>query len=78
MRNHTLIGHKMISRIKFLKGAADIVLYHHEHWNGKGYPYGIAGEDIPLGARISELTATPSATPSGDAQRDACPRKDRP
>ena len=52
MRKHPVIGFKMCSKIEFLKGAAQIVLHHHERWDGAGYPDGIAGEMIPLGARI--------------------------
>ena len=73
MRNHTLIGHKMISRIKFLKGAADIVLYHHERWDGEGYPYGIAGEDIPLGARIFSVVDAFDAITSKRVYKEAVP-----
>jgi len=74
MRNHTLIGYKMISRIKFLnKGAADIVLYHHERWKGGGYPYGIAGEEIPLGARIFSIADTYDAITSKRVYKDAVP-----
>ncbi len=39
----------------FLSRAAELVLYHHEKWNGTGYPYGLKGEAIPLGARIMAL-----------------------
>ena len=73
MRNHTLIGYKMISRIKFLKGAADIVLYHHERWDGAGYPYGIAAEDIPLGARIFSIADTYDAITSKRVYKEAVP-----
>ena len=74
MRNHTLIGYKMISRIKFLnKGAADIVLYHHERWKGGGYPYGIAGEEIPLGARIFSIADTFDAITSKRVYKEAVP-----
>ncbi len=76
MRNHTLIGHKMISRIKFLKGAADIVLHHHERWDGKGYPHGIAGEDIPLGARIFSVVDSFDAITSKRVYKDAVPMKE--
>lgn len=75
MRNHTLIGHKMISRIKFLRGAADIVLYHHERWDGTGYPYGIAGEDIPLGARIFSVIDSFDAITSKRVYKEAVPMK---
>ena len=73
MRNHTLIGHKMIARIKFLKGASDIVLYHHERWDGKGYPYGIAGEDIPLSARIFSVCDSFDAITSKRVYKEAVP-----
>ena len=73
MRNHTLIGYKMISRIKFLKGAADIVLYHHERWDGAGYPYGIAGEDIPIGARIFSVIDSFDAITSKRVYKEAVP-----
>lgn len=52
MRKHPAIGFKMCSRIAFLKGAAQIVLHHHERWDGSGYPDGLMREMIPLGARI--------------------------
>ena len=73
MRNHTLIGHKMISRIKFLKEPSDIVLYHHERWDGKGYPYGIAGEDIPLNARIFSVVDSFDAITSKRVYKEAVP-----
>jgi len=52
MKEHVLIGYKIVSTVDFLKGASEIVLYHHERWDGKGYPRGLKGEEIPLGARI--------------------------
>jgi len=52
MRQHPEIGRRMIEKIPFLRGAAPIVYYHHERWDGTGYPTGLRGEAIPLGARI--------------------------
>lgn len=52
MRQHPLLAVEMLSRIKFLRGALPIPLYHHERWDGTGYPHGLSGEDIPLSARI--------------------------
>jgi response regulator RpfG family c-di-GMP phosphodiesterase len=52
MRTHPEIGKRVIDRIPFLKGAAPIVYHHHERWDGTGYPLRLAGEAIPLGARI--------------------------
>ncbi len=52
IRAHPVLGHRMIAGIDFLKGATDVVLYHHEKYDGSGYPYGLQGEGIPLAARI--------------------------
>jgi len=52
MCRHPLIGYQMIKPIPFLSEAAEIVLTHHEHYDGTGYPHGRVGEEIPLGARI--------------------------
>ena len=52
MRKHPEHGARIISRIPFLEDVARIVRHHHERWDGKGYPDGLAGEAIPLGARV--------------------------
>jgi putative nucleotidyltransferase with HDIG domain len=52
MRTHCDVGYNMLVRIPFLREAAEIVLAHQEYYDGSGYPRGLAGEDIPLGARI--------------------------
>jgi response regulator RpfG family c-di-GMP phosphodiesterase len=52
MRTHPEIGKRLIERIPFLRGAVPIVYSHHEKWDGTGYPRGLKGEDIPLGARV--------------------------
>ena len=54
MRTHTTIGARILSGsdVPLLQTAADIALSHHEHWNGTGYPEGVAGEAIPLVGRI--------------------------
>jgi response regulator RpfG family c-di-GMP phosphodiesterase len=52
MRRHPEIGRRLIENIPFLKGAVPIVYCHHERWDGTGYPRGLKGEEIPLGARI--------------------------
>lgn len=52
MKKHSEIGHNILSKVKSLEDISYIVLYHHERWDGKGYPNGLCKEKIPLGARI--------------------------
>lgn len=52
MQGHVQIGYDLVKRIPFLADAAEIILSHHEHWDGGGYPRGLKGTDIPLNARI--------------------------
>jgi putative nucleotidyltransferase with HDIG domain len=55
MKRHPTTGYELLKKIDFLEEAAEIVLSHHEHYNGKGYPRGLKGEQIPLGARIFSI-----------------------
>jgi HD-GYP domain-containing protein (c-di-GMP phosphodiesterase class II) len=55
MRNHPAAGRAILDGIPFLAGAREIVYAHHERWDGKGYPNGLAGDEIPLGAQIFPL-----------------------
>jgi putative two-component system response regulator len=57
IRKHPEIGYRILSSIKFLKGAARLVLHHHERYDGKGYPQGLKGDEIDLGARIFTIVA---------------------
>jgi putative nucleotidyltransferase with HDIG domain len=52
MKQHATIGADILSSIDFPYPVVPIVRHHHEHWNGNGYPSGLKGEEIPLGARI--------------------------
>jgi diguanylate cyclase (GGDEF)-like protein/PAS domain S-box-containing protein len=52
VKKHPRIGVEIIRPIHFLHSIVPLVLYHHERWDGKGYPYGLKGEEIPVGARI--------------------------
>ncbi len=52
MRKHPTLGYTILHEVEFLQGALPIVLHHHEKWNGKGYPHGLSGPQIPLQARI--------------------------
>jgi HD-GYP domain-containing protein (c-di-GMP phosphodiesterase class II) len=52
MKRHAAMSAEIIRPIEFLKDVVPMVLHHHEWYNGSGYPDGLAGDDIPLGARI--------------------------
>jgi putative nucleotidyltransferase with HDIG domain len=52
MKDHSLLGYQMLRKIPFLTEAAEIVYTHQECFNGSGYPRGLKGEEIPIGARI--------------------------
>ena len=52
IKQHTIIGADMLGRIPFFEGVVPLVRSAHEHWDGRGYPDGLAGQAIPLGARI--------------------------
>ena len=58
MRQHPEIGYNMLRQVKFLQGAAEIILCHHERWDGYGYPRGLHEDEIPLGARIFTVVDT--------------------
>jgi putative two-component system response regulator len=71
MRKHPQIGYNILQSIEFLAPAAEIVLCHQERWDGKGYPNGLAGMDIPLGARIFAVVDTMDAMTSDRPYRKA-------
>lgn len=52
VKNHCLLGAEILKKVEFLSSKSDVVLYHHERYDGKGYPLGLKGENIPLEARI--------------------------
>jgi hypothetical protein len=71
IQRHVEIGHRMIAHIPFLAPAALLVRHHHERWDGRGYPDGLAGEAIPLGARIFAVADTFDAMTSDRPYRAA-------
>jgi putative nucleotidyltransferase with HDIG domain len=73
MRRHCEIGFAVLERIPFLKEAAEIVLTHQECFDGSGYPRGLKGEQIPLGARIFAVADTLDAMISDRPYRKALP-----
>ncbi len=52
METHAMIGYRLVQRFPFLAGSAQTILSHHERFDGGGYPQGLKGEEIPLGARV--------------------------
>jgi response regulator RpfG family c-di-GMP phosphodiesterase len=73
MQRHSQIGYDLVKRISFLSEAAEIVLMHHERCDGSGYPLGLKGQDIPLGARIFGVSDTVDAMTSDRPYRSARP-----
>jgi putative nucleotidyltransferase with HDIG domain len=74
MREHCYRGYQIIQRIPFLAGtAAEIVYAHHENFDGSGYPRGLKGEAIPLGARIVSVANTLDAMTSDRPYRARSP-----
>ena len=73
MRTHCEIGYNMLTRIPFLREAADIVLGHHEFFDGTGYPRQLRGEQIVLGARIISIANALDAMLSDCPYRNALP-----
>ena len=55
IKDHTLIGEKLVETMRYADQLGPLVRSHHERWDGKGYPDGLAGENIPQGARIIAL-----------------------
>jgi len=55
VKMHPLVGHELLRDCRGLARASDIILYHHEHYDGTGYPYGLKGEKIPFLARICSV-----------------------
>ena len=71
MKKHPEYAYELLQNVKFLKPAMDIVLHHHEHWDGSGYPSGLKGEDIPICARIISVADVYDALTSHRAYRTA-------
>jgi putative nucleotidyltransferase with HDIG domain len=71
MRRHPQIGYEILRSIDFLARSAEMVLSHQERWDGGGYPRGLAGEDIPIAARIFAIADTYDAMTSHRPYRRA-------
>jgi diguanylate cyclase (GGDEF)-like protein len=75
IRRHSELGYEILRGIDFLRGAAEIVWAHHERYDGKGYPRGLAGEEIPLGARVFAVVDAYDAMTSRRPYRQAISRE---
>ncbi len=75
MRQHPMYAFEMLSPIAYLNPALDIPFYHHERWNGSGYPHGLKGEKIPLSARLFAIVDVWDALRSDRPYRKAIPRE---
>jgi putative nucleotidyltransferase with HDIG domain len=71
IERHPIIGDSILHPVSFLGEALDAVLHHHEHWDGTGYPSGLAGDRIPLVARVIAVADTYDAMTSRRPYRDA-------
>ena len=71
MQRHPLLAGILVSKIGFLEGALPILLYHHERFDGKGYPFGLEGDRIPLEARIFAVVDAYDAMTSDRPYRKA-------
>jgi putative nucleotidyltransferase with HDIG domain len=71
MREHSMRGYNILCKIPFLREASEIVLSHHEHFNGTGYPRGLHGSEIPIGARIFAVADALDAITSDRPYRTA-------
>ncbi|MEA4988998.1 MAG: transporter substrate-binding domain-containing protein [Anaerovorax sp.] len=75
MKRHSEVGYRILSAINDMGEIADYVLYHHERWDGKGYPTGLRGEEIPLQSRMISIADTYDAITSDRSYRIAKSRQ---
>src|SRR5213079_1428005 len=73
MKIHPIVGAEILARVQFPYGVVPIVRSHHEKWDGSGYPFGLSGEAIPIGARILAAVDCFDALASDRQYRRALP-----
>ena len=74
MRNHPIVGAQIVAPFEFFAAGALVVRHHHERWDGSGYPDGLAGAAIPIGARVVAVADVFDALTSDRPYRRALPR----
>jgi HD-GYP domain-containing protein (c-di-GMP phosphodiesterase class II) len=73
MEEHPVTGWRILAGIDYLSRAREVVRHHHERWDGKGYPDALAGEEIPLAARVFAVADALDAVTSARPYRPAAP-----
>jgi HD-GYP domain-containing protein (c-di-GMP phosphodiesterase class II) len=74
MRNHPIVGAQIVAPFESFAGDALVIRHHHERWDGSGYPDGLSGAAIPLGARVVAVADVFDALTSSRPHRPALPR----
>jgi len=76
MKEHAVIGYNIVKKISMWEGISRYVKYHHERYDGSGYPEGLKGKDIPLGARIIAVADTYDAITTKRSYKPALSHED--
>lgn len=75
LKDHVRVGAEILSQVQALQGTVPLVMHHHERFDGKGYPQGLTGKNIPLGARILAVADAFDAMTSAQKHREAITRE---
>jgi diguanylate cyclase (GGDEF)-like protein len=75
MKEHPQLSADLLRPLHFLRGTIPLILYHHERWDGKGYPHGLKGNQIPIGARIIAIVDAFRSLTSNRPYRKAYSKK---
>ncbi len=76
VRKHAILGESIVQSIEFLQAARPLIRHHHERYDGQGYPDGLSGKEIPLGARILSVAEAYDSITSNSPYRQALPSKE--
>jgi len=76
IRKHAVVGEAIVQQIEFLKATRPLIRHHHERYDGQGYPDGLLGKEIPLGARIISVAEAYDSITSSCPYREALPSKE--
>jgi putative nucleotidyltransferase with HDIG domain len=76
MKTHSALGANIVKDVPFLRELYKLILYHHEHYDGAGYPEGLKGEQIPIGARVLHVADAFEAMTSNRPYRNSLGKKE--